>query len=520
MSAHPGEDSTRGGTWSTGIDDAQQLVSRHSYAARMSKLLIEARNNQGGKIGVKELVEKSELPHVRPADLRPSSPLSVQAFMALGAAPEDLISRNRRAFAHLPPHLASIHEAHAAEERQRLITALLAKRAEFESHETKAPSRPHQKLAGDADVKEKNHRINATLEKKLAREVQDLQSREDRAVLAEAALEERRARAQERIESMRLRRGETKQQDLERSMKRHVEQMSQAATHAEGELQRTQTMEELAEMRRLEMDAQRRERAAERRSKWEQRRARALAKVRAASDMRIAELEVRERQLEERGQQRMRELGKSVAEKAREAEAQLEKAGERRKNFWADKTERTEKAHQEKIQREMEAEERISRHRNDRLTTVATFNNTRRWDPESVEARRQMWVQELESRKDRRDQQVKERVQRVTELVQERSTSKGLMSSCKLRSVELMERADEVRRAEQRREIEKKMEDFLSQKAEMERQLRKRRDANTRASMARWKKIAETEEEQQRLLRESNARRLAGVNLILPDTPY
>lgn len=75
-----------------------------------------------------------------------------------GAAPEDLISRNRRAFAHLPPHLASIHEAHAAEERQRLITALLAKRAEFESHETKAPSRPHQKLAGDADVKEKNHR--------------------------------------------------------------------------------------------------------------------------------------------------------------------------------------------------------------------------------------------------------------------------------------------------------------------------------------------------------------------------
>ena len=46
-------------------------------------------------------------------------------------------------------------------------------------------------------------RINATLEKKLAREVQDLQSREDRAVLAEAALEERRARAQERIESMR-----------------------------------------------------------------------------------------------------------------------------------------------------------------------------------------------------------------------------------------------------------------------------------------------------------------------------
>ena len=59
----------------------------------------------------------------------------------------------------------------------------------------------------------------------------------------------------------------------------------------------------------------------------------------------------------------------------------------------------------------MEAEERISRHRNDRLTTVATFNNTRRWDPESVEARRQMWVQELESRKDRRDQQVKERVQ-------------------------------------------------------------------------------------------------------------
>ena len=73
---------------------------------------------------------------------------------------------------------------------------------------------------------------------------------------------------------------------------------------------------------------------------------RALAKVRAASDMRIAELEVRERQLEERGQQRMRELGKSVAEKAREAEAQLEKAGERRKNFWADKTERTEKAHQ------------------------------------------------------------------------------------------------------------------------------------------------------------------------------
>lgn len=49
----------------------------------MSKLLIEARNNQGGKIGVKELVEKSELPHVRPADLRPSSPLSVQAFMAL-----------------------------------------------------------------------------------------------------------------------------------------------------------------------------------------------------------------------------------------------------------------------------------------------------------------------------------------------------------------------------------------------------------------------------------------------------
>lgn len=59
-----------------------------------------------------------------------------------------------------------------------------------------------------------------------------------------------------------------------------------------------------------------------------------------------------------------------------------------------------------------------------------------------------------------------------------------------------------------------------SQKAEMERQLRKRRDANTRASMARWKKIAETEEEQQRLLRESNARRLAGVNLILPDTPY
>ena len=72
----------------------------------------------------------------------------------------------------------------------------------------------------------------------------------------------------------RLRRGETKQQDLERSMKRHVEQMSQAATHAEGELQRTQTMEELAEMRRLEMDAQRRERAAERRSKWEQRRVR------------------------------------------------------------------------------------------------------------------------------------------------------------------------------------------------------------------------------------------------------
>lgn len=39
------------------------------------------------------------------------------------------------------------------------------------------------------------------------------------------------------------------------------------------------------------------------------------------------------------------------------------------------------------------------------------------------------------------------------------------MSSCKLRSVELMERADEVRRAEQRREIEKKMEDFLVSEA-------------------------------------------------------
>lgn len=33
MSAHPGEDSTRGGTWSTGIDDAQQLVSRHRFEA-------------------------------------------------------------------------------------------------------------------------------------------------------------------------------------------------------------------------------------------------------------------------------------------------------------------------------------------------------------------------------------------------------------------------------------------------------------------------------------------------------
>lgn len=64
-------------------DENARLCFARRYADRMEALLREAKLNQGAKIGIKELVEKTDNPSARPTDLRPSSALTVQAFISL-----------------------------------------------------------------------------------------------------------------------------------------------------------------------------------------------------------------------------------------------------------------------------------------------------------------------------------------------------------------------------------------------------------------------------------------------------
>lgn len=68
--------------------------------------------------------------------------------------------------------------------------------------------------------------------------------------------------------------GAAKHRDVMRSMNRHGARTKQKAMMAENEVARTNDLEEMAEMRRLAREEQRREHAAQRRAQWEERRQR------------------------------------------------------------------------------------------------------------------------------------------------------------------------------------------------------------------------------------------------------
>ncbi|CAG9463520.1 unnamed protein product [Pedinophyceae sp. YPF-701] len=485
------------------------------WLMRMERLREDARNNQGPKVGIRDLMEKCHNPEVTVAQLRPTSPASVEAFCRLGVDPAELLVRPAR-FKD-DDHVAKAKHARLIKRRDELLNRLEAERDAIAQGDDARKVRGQAARALGAVKQQAQHERLMQAQQR----VEEMSI--DRLVNGELIREKKNRRVNER--SMKVtQRLEQRTQGLS-SMTTEAIDIHQDRAKGHDYVMETQneaswalTMErdEAAQRRKAAAEAARRDDAKQRQHAWQLARQRAAALKASEAERRRLEMEERRLEMEERERERRREA-QLMARERREA-------GLRRQEQARGARERAE-AEEEAWRAEMEARigaERPASARTARSHSLgggrsaASVASTRRedgkparWEEvEEYEAERRARILREHERKKR---QVEEKKRMAHLDLEKRQVERVLRAedNAMRREAEGRRRAYERERLGER--LDKEMEAWWRDQDRWRGALQDRRDGAIKSAQERWQDKFNKQGQRQSIMFAANNLQRAGV---------